>query len=199
MANLTCENLNNDGKHCNLDWHVVSTSEYNNNCNYNYGNSCSKKTNSNSSGGCFITTVTCKILNKQDDDDVMEGLRRFRNEVLQKDKRYEEILMNYDVVGPIIANNLLKDENKEKIAGTVYEHVLTPISRLVENGENDKAVEAYYQMTLMFINYYSLKRPYNYIAEDNFGFKKGEFDQKTAGHGIKSKKYVREQEKILDL
>ena len=28
MANLTCENLNNDGNHCNLDWHVVSNYEY---------------------------------------------------------------------------------------------------------------------------------------------------------------------------
>ena len=199
MANLTCENLNNDGNHCNLDWHVVSNYEYKNFCNYNYGNSCSKKTNSNSSGGCFITTVTCEILDKKDDDKVMNGLRKFRDDVLQKDEKYAEILQNYDVVGPIIANKLKEDENKEKIAETVYESVLTPIAALVEDGEDEKAVEAYYQMTLLFINYYGLLTPYNYIAEHDFGYKKGEFDQKNAGHGTKSKKYVKEQKKILDL
>lgn len=167
----------------------------------NYYESCPRyqSINGYQSGGCFITTVTCEILDKKDDDKVMNGLRKFRDDVLQKDEKYAEILQNYDVVGPIIANKLKEDENKEKIAETVYESVLTPIAALVEDGEDEKAVEAYYQMTLLFINYYGLLTPYNYIAEHDFGYKKGEFDQKTAGHGTKSKKYVKEQKKILDL
>ena len=161
-----------------------------------YSSKCPRKAQS---GGCFITTVTCHILDKKDDDVVMNGLRKFRDEVLQKDEKYAEILQNYDIVGPMIANELMKDENKEKIAEVVYDHVLTPISELVEKGENDKAVEAYYQMTLLFINYYGYLNSYNYLAEHDFGFKEGEFDQATAGHGIKSPKYVKEQKKILDL
>lgn len=161
-----------------------------------YSSTCPRKTQS---GGCFITTVTCEILDKKDDDVVMNGLRKFRDEVLQKDEKYAEILQNYDVVGPIIANKLKEDKDREKIAETVYTHVLSPIAGLVESGEEEKAVEAYYQMTLLFINYYGLKTPYNYIAEHDFGFKEGEFDQKTAGHGKKSKKYMLEQQKILDL
>lgn len=196
MGKLYCEHLDNRN-YCGIDGHKVSDWEWNNKCSYNYGKDCGKK--NTSSSNCFITTVTCKILNKQDDDEVMEGLRKFRDEVLQKDEKYEEILMNYDSVGPMIAERLLRDEDREKIAETVYEHVLTPISKMVKEDKNDEAVEAYYQMTLMFINYYGLLRPYNYIAEHDFGFKEGEFDQKTAGHGIKSKKYVKEQAKILDL
>ena len=198
MGKMYCENLGSNN-YCSVDGHKVSSWEWDNKCSYNYGKGCGIKENSNSSGGCFITTVTCEILDKKDDDKVMNGLRKFRDEVLQKDEKYAEILQNYDVIGPIIAENLMKDENKEKIAETVYEHVLTPIASLVEAGENDKAVEAYYQMTLLFINYYGMLRPYNYISEHDFGYKKVEFDQKTAGHGIKSKKYVKEQKKILDL
>lgn len=145
-------------------------------------------------GGCFISTVTCDILNKKDDNEVINKLRNFRDEVLQNDEKYEEVLKSYDVIGPFIANKLLEDQDKEKIAETVYDHVLTPISKLVENKEYSKAVEAYYQMTLMFVNYYGMKKPYNYIADRDYGYKKGQFNPKTAGHGTKRKKIS----KILD-
>lgn len=148
-----------------------------------------------SSGGCFITTVTCDILDKKDDNEVMNGLRKFRDEVLQKDEKYEEILKSYDVVGPIIASKLLEDENREQIAETVYDHLLTPIAKLVETGLHDQAVEAYYQMTLLFINYYNIKHEYNETADNDFGFKTGEFDQSKAGHGKVAKKMKKTLEK----
>lgn len=186
---------------CNVSGEEVDipSSYLENYCKYDYmASKCPFYSQNYSTGGCFITTVTCNILNKADDNEVMNGLRKFRDEVLQKDEKYEEILKNYDVVGPIIATKLYNDENREKIAETIYEHVLTPISKMVKEEKNDEAVEAYYQMTLLFINYYGLKHPYNYIAEHDFGYQEGEFNQKTAGHGKKSKKYIKEQEKTLD-
>ncbi len=141
-------------------------------------------------GGCFITTITCKILSKQDDDEVMQNLRKFRDNVLQENEEYHEVLKEYDTIGPQIAHKIENDENKEQIANVLYEKVLTPISKLVGNGENELAVEKYYQMTLLLINYYGLKHEYNSIKDNGYYYET--FDVKKAGHG---KKYEMELKK----
>ena len=82
MAKDYCENLD-DRNYCTIDGHKVSSWEWSNKCSYRYGEDCAVKSSTNSSGGCFITTVTCEILDKKDDDVVMNGLRKFRDEVLQ--------------------------------------------------------------------------------------------------------------------
>lgn len=140
------------------------------------------------SGGCFITTVICDILKKDDHDTVIDGLRKFRDEVLQIDKNQDEVLKEYDVIGPIIVEKILEDKNKEKIAETVYNHVLEPISKMITEGKKEEAIEAYNLMTLMFINYYGMKHEYNGIVDDNYGYNQGEFDQKRSGHGKKNTK-----------
>lgn len=134
-----------------------------------------------SSGGCFITTITCEILNKQDDNSVMNNLRKFRDEVLQKDDKYYDILKEYDKVGPIIASKIIDDENKEKIASVIYEDGLVTISDLVDNEKYDLAVEKYYLMTLMLINYYRLKDYYNSLKDRNLDY--DDFVPEKAGHG----------------
>jgi hypothetical protein len=147
-----------------------------------------EKNGSYSGGGCFITTITCEILNKNDKDPVMQELRKFRDEVLQNDKEHEDLLKSYDVIGPMLARRISLDENKEKIANVLFDSVLEPISSYVKEEKNEEAIEAYYQMTLLLINYYGLKHPYNYISEHDFNYKQGEFDRKTAGHGKKIRK-----------
>ena len=136
-----------------------------------------------SGGGCFITTVTCEILNKKDDEKVMNNLRMFRDNVLQENEKFHDVLKEYDTIGPIVADKLRNDENKEKISEILYEKVLTPISELVSNKEYDKAVEKYYLMTLLMINYYKLKHDYNSIKENDYNY--DSFDPKKAGHGKK--------------
>ena len=57
----------------------------------------------NPGGGCYITTMICDVLGKEDTCEALEVLRSFRNDVLQKDEKYAPILYEYDVVGPKIA------------------------------------------------------------------------------------------------
>lgn len=145
------------------------------------------------SGGCFITTVVCKLLKKKDDDPVMEGLRKFRGAVLQKDVDNYEILKEYDTVGPVLAEKLFRDKDREQIAETVYDYVLTPITELINEGKNEEAIEAYRDMTLLFINYYGLKHPYNELVQKGYEYES--FDPFTAGHGIKTKKMNKKLDK----
>ncbi len=133
------------------------------------------------SSGCFITTVTCGILKKKENDSVLKNLRYFRNNVLQTNQDYYETLKEYDSIGPVIAFKLLTDKDNKKIAEALYNNVLTTISDLVKEQKNDEAVEKYKVMTLLLINYYGLKRNYNHEVDNNYHY--NDFDAKKAGHG----------------
>ena len=134
-----------------------------------------------SSGFCFITTVTCKILGKEDNDIVMQRLRCLRNNYIQKNPNYYMILKGYDTIGPKISKKILEDD--KKMAEVIYECGLKPISKLVEEEKYEEATEKYYLMTLMLIKKYDLKKEYNELMDKDFGFKEGEFIPEASGHG----------------
>lgn len=138
------------------------------------------------SSGCFITTVTCEILGQQDNSLIMNHLRNFRDNVLQTNEKYYDILKEYDVIGPKLADCIRQDKDREVMANGLYKNVLVPVSQLVNDKDYDKAVETYYVMTLMLINYYGLKHQYNAIKDDNYGY--DDFEPSKAGHGRVKKK-----------
>ncbi|MBR1413130.1 MAG: hypothetical protein IJ574_00470 [Bacilli bacterium] len=130
---------------------------------------------------CFITTITCEILNKDDNDHVMQKLRQFRNNILQQNEYYYDILKEYDVIGPIITEKILQDDNKEKLAQVIYNDILLPLCKLIDDKEYELATEKYYVLTLLLINYYNLKHNYNKIKVEDYNYQN--FDAKKAGHG----------------
>lgn len=147
MANLTCNNFNIDGVHCNVDWHRVSTWEYNNYCNFNYGTACDKNR--------YITTASIVILNKKPTDPVFESIGFLRDEYLEKNEKYADLLSMYDYIGPQIAKKMDEDKNRVETATKVYS-ILTRISKLVSKEEIDKATDYYSQMVGVLINKYDL-------------------------------------------
>lgn len=135
------------------------------------------------SSGCFITTVACQILGKEDQDPILNDLRNFRSNVLQKDEKYYDILKEYDVIGPMVADALVNDKDRDKIASVLYQDVILPVHLLIQKSDYEKAVESYYVMTLMLVNYYGLKHEYNDLKDKNYGYSSVEFDPAYAGHG----------------
>ena len=147
--------------------------------------------NRGSSSSCFITTVVCQILGKQDNDKLLENFREFRDNILQPNTKYHDILKEYDVIGPLLADCIIKDQEKEKTAIGLYENVMLPINNEINNMNYDKAVEMYYLMTLSLVNYYKLKHEYNSIKDKNYN--DIEFIPSKSGHGlIKQKKFPKE-------
>ena len=63
-----------------------------------------------SSSNCYITTLVCNRLGKEDNCEELETLRKFRNDVLQEDEKYASILFEYDTVGPQIAKELCTED-----------------------------------------------------------------------------------------
>ena len=136
------------------------------------------------SGGCFITTVTCNLLGKDDHDPVMDGLRKFRDEILQKQDKYSDILKMYDSIGPRICCQINHDNKKLENAEVLYSK-LERFVELINNSEYEKAAASYVVMTLRLVSKYGMQKEYRDIRDNNFGYNEGEFDQKVAGHGKK--------------
>lgn len=145
-----------------------------------------------SSSGCFITTITCDILGKDDHCKVMEGLRNFRNEILQNKEEYSSVLKMYDSVGPVVACKLAHDGARDEKAAELYSRLEGFVER-IQNGEYKTAAAGYIRMTLELVSLFGLKEFYRNTRDNNFGYKPGEFDQKTAGHGKKMAKTIENQ------
>lgn len=117
----------------------VNNDIYQRYCKGYYYDECPIYKKSNSSGGCFITTIICDILGKNDDDKVINNLRNFRDNILTKDEKYKSILIDYDNIGPVIAYEISKDKDKEKLSIGLYDLILTKVSDLIDNKDYEKS------------------------------------------------------------
>ena len=114
---------------------------------------------------CYLTTMLCNILNLPDDNIYLETIRNFRKNVLQKDEKYKALLVEYDIVGPVIANALANDPLRETIAKVYLNNFIIPITQFINNKENDRAVDKYYQMTNNLKTFYGLNN-YNVSVKE---------------------------------
>ena len=135
-----------------------------------------------SSGGCFITTIVCEILGLKDDDKVLKSLRSFRDNKMQKEARYRNLLAQYDIVGPIISNKIREDKLRDTLAVALFQTSIKKVSEFIENKEYLNAVKLYSEMTEGLIEYYNINRKVT-IKELN------EMDVKKSGHGNFQKKF----------
>lgn len=113
----------------------------------------------NSSTGCFITTIICNILGENDNFDTLNKLRHFRDNVLQKDKKYLGLLLTYDIVGPIISHKLMEDKNKKQIAENLYNLGIKKVEDFIDNNNYNNAINLYRNMTQLLIDGYNIKMP----------------------------------------
>ena len=147
-------------------------------CYYPDDNICSYYQNKESyvpSGSCYITTILCDMLGFDDKCSVLETLRGFRNNVMQKDSKYKDILYEYDTIGPEIAKNIRDEEDYGLINGLLDFYILPTVS-LVKEKKYEDAVSKYILMTKSLENYYGID--YNEETPTNYDYTKG-------GHGVK--------------
>ena len=77
---------------CDKNNRSVNSDTYSRYCKGYYYDECSVYKRDDSIGGCFITTIVCDTLGKSDDDRVLNNLRYFRDNVLQKNSKYTYLL-----------------------------------------------------------------------------------------------------------
>lgn len=148
-------------------------------CYYYPDDSCDShyKMRESSNNSCFITTMICNKLGFSDDCDSLNTLRDFRNNVLQKNSEYQELLYEYDVVGPKIAQCL--EREADNFIYSLYHTFIVPIVSLVKDNKNREAIRKYSKMTLFLEYYYNIDE--NIIVPNSYDYTLG-------GHGyIKTK------------
>lgn len=131
-----------------------------------------------SSSGCYLTTMLCNILKMPDDNIYLETMRNFRKDILQKDEKYKSILVEYDIIGPKIANALNNDSQKEMIAKKYFNSYIPAIIDSINNKNYDDAVFIYKTMTNLLKYFYG----FNNINITNLEVENA--DIKKSGHGI---------------
>lgn len=125
--------------------------------------------------GCFITTIVCDILGYDDKSNILETLRGFRKNVMQKSLEYKEVLYEYDVAGPQIAHAIKEDNDLELINGMLDFYIL-PTVNLIRDKKYNEAVARYKNMTKALENYYGI--PFEEKAPVDY-------DYTCGGHGVK--------------
>lgn len=106
-------------------------------------------------GGCYLTTIMCNILGYADNGKMLNTLRFFRDNIMIKDSTYNHILLEYDVLGPKIAQCIEVDKNKLKIAMKMKKDYIVPICGLLEKSNYVKAVEMYTEMVIKLKEHYA--------------------------------------------
>jgi len=107
-------------------------------------------------------------------------LREFRKRELQNNEKYRELLVDYDVIGPIIANNLKQLPNKEILAKKLFEQIKIIVT-LIINNKNFEAIKLYNSMMKSLIDRFQIN---NKPTEEQIQ----NADINKSGHGIYVKK-----------
>ena len=133
------------------------------------------------SGGCYLTTAMCNILNYPDDNYYLQTLRTFRDTKLKTNVNYYPLLLTYDVIGPQIAKNLLEDEHKEIIAITLFRTHISKAVTAIENNKINEAINIYTAMTAELADRYNINMNIININTDSINLE--QMDINTLGHG----------------
>lgn len=106
--------------------------------------------------GCYITTIVCTIMGYDDNCELLQVLRNFRESYLKQFTEYLPLLIEYDQIGPVISNKLLQEENSKLAAIELLRNFLIPCANSIKIGNNDEAITIYKNMVTMLKIKYGL-------------------------------------------
>ncbi len=81
-------------------------------------------------------------------------LNNFRVEVLEKDARYEDMLREYDVVGPALANFITNDSNSVELCKKICSVCLLDILYMIKEEKYTEALDKYKELIELLKDYY---------------------------------------------
>jgi len=143
---------------------------------YYPGDSCSHQRPREQSSGCYITTIVCEKLGYSDDCGVLNSLRGFRDNVMQKNCKYCKTLFEYDVIGPKIAGMIQNDKDTDQeLWISFYNFYLLQTAMLVNENKYEEAISRYTEMVNSLKDYYGIKEEILEVAYD--------YDMINGGHG----------------
>lgn len=129
-----------------------------------------------SGGGCYITTMLCQVLNYPDNNYYMQVLRQFRDTYMKETMINKLLLLEYDIIGPKIAEKIKSDDNKLPLSKMIFNNYIIPAVGAVENKKNEDAKDIYVSMTKYLANMYEINN--SIISPEDINF----INEETLGH-----------------
>lgn len=143
-------------------------------CSTRFRNDEAKNPSSNYSSGCYLTTITCEILGMEDDSEILTTLRMFREEYLKKNEKYHDLLCEYDIIGPVIAESIRKCTKPDVVAKYLLETFIQPTVTCIQEERVDLAIAIYSNMVNDLKNFFMIKEvSYEGITPTGKGYIKG--------------------------
>lgn len=93
--------------------------------------------------GCFLTSACVDALGKEDDCYELETLRRFRDEWLASQDGGSQDIANYYSFAPSVVANIDRLPNRLNIYMKIYEELVSPCVKLIEEGRMQETWELY--------------------------------------------------------
>jgi len=106
--------------------------------------------------GCYLTTMISNILGFPDNGYALQTLRNFRDGYMAKHPETYPILIEYDIIGPQIAEELRKDPINMYVARMYYNTSIIPIVEHIKHEEYGIAILKYQDMTNRLKNFYHI-------------------------------------------
>lgn len=106
-------------------------------------------------GGCYLTTIVCNILGYADNGNILNTLRKFRDNVMRNNNAYQYLLDEYDIVGPKIAACIEHDAAKQELALLMKERYILPVYEYLQQKNYAAAVSQYKEMVLYLKQHYA--------------------------------------------
>ena len=125
-------------------------------CSTSCSNDFKKTKEAESRGTCYLTTCMCNILGKKDNCNTLNTLRDFRDNYMKKDEKYNAILDDYKVVGPMISDKIIDDENSYEVATIMKNNYIDEAIEFISLGNYQDAVSIYIDMTVDLMDYYDI-------------------------------------------
>ena len=96
--------------------------------------------------GCYLTTIVCEILGKDDNVKELQVLRTFRDEYLKPNQEYHDLLCEYDIIGPIIADAIRNSLKPKELSEFLFETYIKQTVNAIYEHKYSLAIEIYKYM-----------------------------------------------------
>lgn len=107
----------------------------------------------NNDSCCYLTTAMCKVLGYDDQCDYLEILRDFRDTYMMQKPECFDLLIEYEVIGPIISRHILQDK---ETANIMLDNYIAKTIMLIKKGQYEQAINTYKAMVYFLKNKYNL-------------------------------------------
>lgn len=104
---------------------------------------CRRYKKSGSSGGCYLTSACVEAKGLPDDCHELTALRKFRDEYVAKCERGKEDIAHYYAAAPKVVDRINKKENAKSIWEEVYNSMVLPCVKLIDESCFDEAYKLY--------------------------------------------------------